>query len=138
MKITVTDDLAACHALRRAVFIDEQGIGEPDEWDDLDGQAVHLLALDDGHPVATARLIPARGYGKVGRICVLPSHRGTGLGAALVRYAIDQCRGMPGVDRVFLSAQTHAIAFYERLGFVPDGADYDDAGIAHRDMWLAL
>ncbi|MEC3859768.1 GNAT family N-acetyltransferase [Mesobacterium sp. TK19101] len=138
MIITVTDDLAACHALRRAVFIEEQGIAEPDEWDDLDGQAVHFLVLDDAQPVATARLIPAGDFGKVGRICVLPSHRGAGLGAALVRHAVDHCRATPGVTRVFLSAQAHAIPFYERLGFVPDGVDYDDAGIPHRDMWLSL
>ena len=35
-------------------------------------------------------------------------------------------------------AQTHALGFYERLGFVAFGDEFDDAGIPHRDMVLEL
>lgn len=138
MTVTVraTDDLAACHALRRAVFIDEQGIPEAEEWDDLDAAALHLLALDDGTPVGTARLLVAKGTGRIGRICVLSAHRGTGLGAALVREGIARLTADPRVRGIALSAQEYAIPFYERLGFVPRGHSYDDAGIPHRDMVL--
>ena len=43
-RIEVTQDIATCLELRRIVFIDEQGVPEADERDDLDAQAVHLLA----------------------------------------------------------------------------------------------
>ncbi|WP_405404328.1 GNAT family N-acetyltransferase [Paracoccus sp. Ld10] len=138
MTIVETTDLATCHALRRTVFIEEQNVPEADEMDDLDDDAVHLLASDDaGHPVATARLLLKDDIGKIGRVCVLADHRGTGMGAALMRAAIDALAAR-GVRQVRLGSQTHAMGFYEKLGFVAEGPVYDDAGIPHRDMALNL
>lgn len=132
--ITVVEDYTPCLELRRAVFIVEQGISEADEYDDLDAGAVHLLATVDTRPVGTARLLIKGDTGKIGRLCVLADQRGTGLGARLVEAAIAHFRTLPGLTRAKLSAQDHAIGFYERLGFVAEGPFYDDAGIPHRDM----
>jgi len=137
-RIEVTTDIATCLELRRVVFIDEQGVSEADERDDLDGQAVHLLAWVGDNPVGTARLLTKGHTGKIGRVCVLRDQRGSGLGAALIGAAVEEFRRMPGIEAVKLGAQTHAIAFYEKLGFVAFGPEYDDAGIAHRDMMLDL
>ncbi|MGN7868364.1 GNAT family N-acetyltransferase [Paracoccus sp. 22332] len=134
MKIEQTDDLAACHALRRAVFIEEQGVSEAEELDDKDAGAIHLLARRDGRPVGTARILLQGDTGKIGRVCVLAQARGTGLGAALIRAALDALRDRPGITRAKLGAQTHALGFYEKLGFTAFGPVYDDAGIPHRDM----
>ena len=76
--------------------------------------------------------------GKIGRVCILPEARGLGLGAALIRAAVEEFRKRPQISRVKLGAQTHALGFYERLGFVAVGPEYLDAGILHRDMVLAL
>ncbi len=121
IRIAPTTDIAACRRLRRIVFIEEQGVSEADEVDDLDGEAIHLLATRDGVPVGSARLLVRGETGKVGRVCVLKEARGTGLGAALMRAAVAEFRKQPGVTRVKLGAQTHAIAFYEGLGFTPKG-----------------
>lgn len=134
MKIERTTDLAACHALRRAVFIEEQGVSEAEEMDGKDDQAIHLLASQDGQPVGSARILLMGDTGKITRVCVLARARGTGLGAALIRAALDVLRDQPGIARARLGAQTHAIGFYEKLGFVAHGPVYDDAGIPHRDM----
>ena len=138
MRIEQTDDLAACHALRRTVFIEEQNVPEADEMDDLDGEAIHLLAWQDDVPVGTARLLIRGNIGKIGRVCVLPQARGTGLGAQLIRASMDMLRVQTGVTTAKLGAQTHAIGFYEKLGFVAQGPVYDDAGIPHRDMTREL
>lgn len=138
LTIRPTDDIATCRRLRRIVFIEEQGVSEADEVDDLDAVAVHLLAVRDGQPVGTARLLPMGEVGKIGRVCVLPHARGTGLGAALIRAAVDQFRQMPGVSKVKLGAQVHALGFYEKLGFTAVGEVFDDAGIPHREMVMAL
>ena len=138
LSITPTTDIDACRALRRTVFIEEQGIAEADEIDDLDGEAVHLLALQDGQPVGTARLLRKGATGKIGRVCVLPQARGTGLGAALIRAGIAHFAADPAYDTVYLSAQEPALGFYEKLGFTAHGPAYDDAGIPHRDMTLPL
>lgn len=138
MKIERTDNLAACHALRRTVFIQEQNVPEADEMDDLDDQAIHLLAWHDDTPVGTARLLTKGTIGKIGRVCVLPQMRGTGLGAQLIRASMDVLREQSGITTAKLGAQTHAIGFYEKLGFVAQGPVYDDAGIPHRDMTREL
>ena len=134
MKIETTTDLAACHALRRAVFIEEQGVPEAEELDDQDDRAIHLLAWQDGRAVGSARILLDGDTGKIGRVCVLPEARGRGLGAALIRAALDVLRVQPGIGRAKLGSQTHAIGFYEKLGFAAFGPVYDDAGIPHRDM----
>ena len=137
LTIQPTRDIATCRHLRRVVFIEEQGVPEEDEIDDKDDDAIHLLATIDGQPAGSARLLLMGQTGKIGRVCVLPAHRGTGLGAALIRAAITELRAR-GMTTAKLGSQTHAIPFYERLGFTPTGPEYMDAGIPHRDMTLAL
>lgn len=136
--ITTTKDVAACRWLRRKVFIDEQGVSEADEIDDKDDEAIHLLAFVADHPVGTARLLISGDTGKIGRVCVLPDQRGKGIGAALIRAAVSELESVQGVSRAKLGAQTHAIDFYQALGFAAVGPIYDDAGIPHRDMVMAL
>jgi predicted GNAT family N-acyltransferase len=136
--ITVTQDIATCQRLRRTVFIEEQGVSEADEVDGLDGSAIHLLAFDGDVPVGTARLLVKGATGKIGRVCVLRQARGTGLGAALIRAALDQFRAMPEIGRVTLGAQSHATGFYAALGFQVVGDEFIDAGIPHREMVMDL
>lgn len=134
VEVRETDDIAACHALRRTVFIEEQGVPEADELDDLDGEAVHLLAFVDGVPMGSARLLRRGETGKIGRVCVLAAARGTGLGVALMQKALAVLAADPALRVAKLGSQTHAMGFYERLGFVAEGPEYLDAGIPHRDM----
>lgn len=137
--IEKTTDLDTCRAIRREVFIVEQNVPEAEEWDGRDGAAIHLLARDDsGRAVGTARILVEGATGKIGRVAVLKSARGTGTGAALIRAALEELRALPGITRAKLGAQTHAIGFYEKLGFAAYGPEYDDAGIPHRDMALEL
>lgn len=137
LEIGLTGDLQTCLAIRRVVFIEEQGVSLADEVDGRDGEAEHLLALLDGAPVGTARMLVERETGKIGRVAVLAGARGRGIGAALIRAAVVRLRER-GLRVAKLGAQTHAVGFYEGLGFTAFGPVYDDAGIPHRDMKLGL
>lgn len=138
LKIDVTQDIATCQRLRRVVFIEEQGVSEADEVDGRDTGAIHLLAVDGDVPVGTARLLVKGSTGKIGRVCVLPQARGTGLGAALIKKALDVLRAQPGLTEAYLGSQAHATGFYEKLGFAVEGEEFDDAGIPHRHMRRTL
>ena len=138
LEIVETRDIALCRHLRRVVFIEEQGVSEADEVDDLDDVALHLLALVGGEAVGSARLLVQGEVGKIGRVCVLQQARGAGIGAALIKAAVARFRSIDGVKKAKLGAQMHALGFYEGLGFQAFGPVYDDAGIDHRDMVLAL
>ncbi|MFI5974563.1 GNAT family N-acetyltransferase [Streptomyces sp. NPDC051452] len=141
-------DREACFAVRKEVFVVEQGVAEDIEYDAYDAGAVHVLAIrEDGLPLGTGRLLhgaaaagktggdPA--VGSLGRLAVSREARGLGVGAALVRAIEDAARAR-GLTAVDLHAQTHALGFYERLGYVAYGPEFPDAGIAHRAMRRAL
>ncbi len=121
--------------VRRAVFIDEQGVPEELEWDADDAASLHFLVVDStGQAIGCARLLPD---GHVGRMAVLPEWRGRGVGQALLAALLDAARAR-GHDTLRLSAQTHAAAFYARAGFVAVGGEYEEAGIPHVAMQRQL
>ena len=137
LAVALTDDLSSCFVLRREVFVEEQAVPEELERDEHDADALHFLAAWEGRPVGTARVLLRGDTGKIGRVCVLRPMRGRGIGAALIRAAVEELRAR-GFSRAKLGSQVHAIPFYEGLGFVAEGPVYDDAGIPHRDMMLGL
>jgi predicted GNAT family N-acyltransferase len=124
----------AAGEIRRVVFIEEQRVPLEEEWDGRDPDCRHFLACLDGQPVGTARLLPDA---HIGRVAVLREARGRGIGEALMAAAIAAAR-RDGHACVALAAQTHALAFYARLGFEAFGEEFLDAGILHRHMRLSL
>ncbi|MEO0544016.1 MAG: GNAT family N-acetyltransferase [Pseudomonadota bacterium] len=125
-----------CMSIREAVFVTEQGVAPELERDGKDGDAIHYLAADDDDAVATARVMVQPDIFKFQRVAVLGRVRGTGVGAAIMRFMMDDLASLPdaGDKRFFLSSQVAAIPFYEKLGFSVCSDEYQDAGIAHRDM----
>jgi predicted GNAT family N-acyltransferase len=121
--------------VRTAVFIDEQNVAPELEWDGRDAHCLHVIARDaNGTPVGTGRLLPE---GKIGRMAVLHTARGHGVGAAILAELLNAARE-GGFEEIELSAQMHALGFYARAGFVAEGGQYMDAGIPHRTMRLRL
>jgi predicted GNAT family N-acyltransferase len=120
-------------AVRIAVFVAEQGIPREEELDELDDVAVHCIGYADGEPVAAGRLVIMDGYGKIGRMAVLASHRGTGLGVAVLS-ALEAAGIERGLTLFRLSAQLTARGFYDRAGYVAVGDVYDEVGIPHIAM----
>jgi ElaA protein len=131
------NDMADVLEIRRVVFIEGQDVPEHEERDGRDDEAIHLIAFQDGQPVGTARMLVSDGVGKIGRVAVLSEMRGRGLGKAIMQAALDELRA-EGVTQAKLAAQTHALGFYEALGFEAHGPEFLDAGILHRDMTRAL
>jgi len=152
-RIETLEELADALEIRRRVFIDEQHVPEDEEIDRYDGDptttedAIHVLVHlagaagadgEVGEPVATGRLLlddPPGERAHIGRVAVLAEHRRTGAGRVVMEWLQDEARrlGRPGIT---LSAQLHAIPFYERLGYTARGDIFLDAGIEHR--WMDL
>ncbi len=120
-------DNADLRRIREAVFIAEQAVPAELEWDDEDTGAVHFLACEGDYPIGTARLLAD---GQIGRVSVLKDWRGLKVGDALMRTVIEAAERR-GQREQKLSAQVHASAFYERLGFHIEGNEYLEAGIPH-------
>ena len=139
-RATSPDDVAQCLALRRAVFIEEQGVPEALEVDGLDGEARHYLALVDGEAAGTARVRLVAPHAKVQRVAVLAAHRRRGIGAALMRALTNDllAERPAGIEGIALGAQETAVPFYAALGYGVHGEPFMDAGIPHREMRLTL
>ncbi|MEO1766328.1 GNAT family N-acetyltransferase [Thiobacter aerophilum] len=128
---------AALAAVRRAVFIEEQGVPEALEWDGKDAAALHVLATLEGEPIGTGRLIIHGSLAHVGRMAVRKPWRRRGVGTAMLLRLLQAARTQ-GARGVFLNAQISALAFYERFGFRREGEAFLDAGIPHYRMTLRL
>ena len=158
--ITTQQQMDAALAVRFRVFVEEQHVPIEEEVDHYDADpghnptVVHVLARDrsrtpdgnadgtdtpEGAPIATARLLldGHDTYPHIGLVAVLAEYRRTGVGRLVMDALHTEARrrGIPGIT---LSAQLHAIPFYERLGYIPRGTNYLDAGIEHRDMDLVF
>jgi ElaA protein len=126
--------------LRFDVFCTEQGVSLEEERDGRDGEALHLVVVEDGHVVATCRLLAEGTTVKLGRMVVAPSHRGRGLARALLAEADARAPELAPTrpTRIALAAQLTAQPIYERAGYVPYGETFLDAGIEHVMMEKAL
>ena len=118
----------ALGAVRFKVFVEEQHVPEDEEWDAQDATSRHVLAAaPDGTPIGTGRLLRD---GHIGRMAVLKEWRGRGVGSALMARLLLLAREARH-EVVRLHAQTHALGFYEKLGFVAEGEEFMEANIPH-------
>jgi predicted GNAT family N-acyltransferase len=126
------------YQVRREVFILEQKVPEDLEIDEFDPVALHALAYSDNACIGTARLhINDDRSGQIGRMAILSSFRNQGLGRQIMKVLIETAKSS-GATSLILHAQVSAIPFYEKLGFKANGPIYDEAGIPHRNMMMAL
>ena len=127
---------AELHAVRDAVFVDEQRVPVELEHDALDPSCLHVLARSlSGDAIGAGRLVPPRPDlpAKIGRMAVLDTWRGRGVGSAMLLTLLRLAR-QRGWYEVALSAQVPAIDFYLRHDFIPQGPRFIEAGIEHQAM----
>ena len=131
------DEVAAALRLRERVFSGEQGVRTEADRDGRDGEATHIVALEDGEVVGTCRLVFDGPVARLGRMAVEADLRGQGLGAALLEEAERYAREA-GSERIDLHAQTPAIPLYARSGYVQRGKRFIEEGIPHVSMDKSL
>jgi predicted GNAT family N-acyltransferase len=133
-------DLSDAFAVRRDVFIDEQGVSEAEEMDGRDEEAVHFVLHDTRKEVAvgTARLrTPRPETAKVERVAVREAYRQEGLGVELMELIEAEAREQ-GCTNAVLHAQRRVIPFYEELGYEITSEEFEEAGIPHVEMEKSL
>lgn len=120
--------------VRKKVFVEEQNVSEEEEIDQYENDSKHFVLYNNDHqPVGAGRFRILDGYGKVERICVMKEARKGGSGK-LIMQSIEQYAADQGLAKLKLNAQTHAIPFYEKLGYEAVSEEFLDAGIPHRTM----
>ncbi|MBN2375693.1 MAG: GNAT family N-acetyltransferase [Sedimentisphaerales bacterium] len=117
--------------VRRKVFIEEQQVPEEIEIDGTDEKFEHIVAYNSQQEaVGTARL---NDKGVIGRMAVLEAYRQKGVGKLMLQKLIEFGKAK-GIKQFQLGAQIHAVEFYRKSGFEPDGEEFLEAGIRHIPM----
>jgi predicted GNAT family N-acyltransferase len=133
--------MKAAFSVRFRVFVDEQAVPaeeEVDEHDRTDTEARHVLVRDGSEPVGAGRYYRIDGdTAQVGRMAVLATYRGRGVGRQMLDALVADARDR-GYVRVALNAQDHAVEFYAKAGFTPFGATLLECDILHQPMERAL
>jgi predicted GNAT family N-acyltransferase len=129
------EDVSGALAVRERVFCLEQGVPQEEELDELDDQALHLVALEheDGSVIATLRLLCDAEDAKIGRVAVDRAWRRRGIAARMMGLALARAREL-GCRRARLAAQLEAVALYEAAGFAVQSEVFQEAGIEH--VWM--
>ena len=112
-----------------------------------------LYVDPDGRDFGSVQVFASKGeriigclriYGKeagvvqIGRVAVIESLRGTGIGRMMMRQAISYVTEHSTDEKIYLEAQTYAIGFYEKLGFKVISDEFLDEGIPHKGMELLI
>lgn len=135
-------------ALRESVLLNSIGYDHERftaEYPGVDERAEHFVAVLD-HPTGT-RVVgclllltdeePAedgKTRAKVMQMAIDPQRQGEGLGRRLVVAAEARAFGELGINRLYCHSQDPAVGFYAKLGWHPEGAPFEEAGIGHRKM----
>lgn len=131
---TTDDEREDAFSVRRKVFVDEQKVPLNLELDELDETADHFVVYTESIPIGAGRIRESNiGIGKVERVCVLPEYRGKHIGV-LVMQALEEHATNKGFNKVILNAQSYAVPFYEKIGYVITSPEFMDADIPHRAM----
>jgi predicted GNAT family N-acyltransferase len=91
-RVSSQKEMAKAFAIRMRVFVKEQGVPREIELDRDDHRAIHFLAFAGPRAVGTARVVLHRASAKIGRMAVLKSYRGRGVGKRLLRRAVEAVR----------------------------------------------
>lgn len=137
-KVYSEPEIQKCFGIRLKVFVEGQNVPHEEEIDGKDDQCQHYLVSIEGKPVGTARIQYLDDIAKIERVAILPEHQGMSLGKMLMNQIISDLKESNDFTKAKLGSQTHAIPFYEKLGFKICSEEYLDAGINHKDMELDL
>ncbi|MGG2025889.1 GNAT family N-acetyltransferase [Gottfriedia sp. S16(2024)] len=132
-KVTNEDELEIAFAIRKDIFVKEQGVpleDEFDQYDNLNGDCEHILVHYNEQPVGTGRIRFVEGVGKLERICILESFRKFGLGKNIIK-ALEEIAEEQGASKVKLHGQTYAEGFYKKLGYSTASDIFIEDGIPH-------
>ncbi|WKV12167.1 GNAT family N-acetyltransferase [Marivirga harenae] len=131
------EELKQIFSIREEVFVKEQKVAREEEYDEFEEISTHFIATDeDGKPCGTARWRFTENGMKLERFAVLKSHRGRGVGQALVKAVIDNIKESPDSigKKMYMHAQLPAVSLYSRFGFEKVGEQFEECNIMHYQM----
>lgn len=130
------EQLDKVFSIREQVFVIEQEVAPEEEYDEFEEVAIHFLAIDNGVPCGTARWRYTDKGIKLERFAVLESHRGKGVGTALVDAVLKNIASTGQIKgkTIYLHSQLAAMPLYTKFNFKKQGNMFEECGIQHFKM----
>ncbi|KGA96824.1 hypothetical protein AJ85_20895 [Alkalihalobacillus alcalophilus ATCC 27647 = CGMCC 1.3604] len=133
-KVNSKKQLEDAYRVRKEVFVGEQNVPIEEEIDQYEDEATHFVVYNEEHEaIGAARLREVDGSGKIERVCIVQTARGTGIGYELMNVLLDEIKERK-LTKAKLNAQIQAEPFYQKLGFETVSGQFLDAGIPHVTM----
>lgn len=127
-----TQQLFQIYKLRVDVFVVEQQCPYH-EVDDIDLESYHIYLQDDNNDILSyCRLYQQNDTYHIGR--VIASDRRKGYRTQIMKTVIQFAKKNLKADTITIEAQTYAVEFYKKLGFVVISEPFDEDGIEHVRM----
>lgn len=127
-----TQELFNIYKLRVDTFVVEQQCPYH-EVDYIDLDSYHIYLRDEQSKILSyCRLYKQNEGYHIGR--VISSDRHKGYGTQIMKAAIEFAETRLHVDTITIEAQTYAVEFYKKLGFVVISKPFDEDGIEHVRM----
>ncbi len=132
----VPHDSARYHeavTLRRAVLRRPLGLDFTDDELAAESRHLHLVAIYCTKVVGCLMIVIEPTAGRIRQMAVDENCRGMSIGRLLMIRAEHEIAAM-GLSHIVLHARETAMGFYEKLGFVREGARFIEVGIGHYKM----
>ncbi len=131
------DARPAVYAIRQEVFVEEQRLTNSVYDDPDDEMSEHVLASIGGAIEGVGRVTYIFDDAQIAWVAVRKPARRHGVGWAIMQKLIETSMEHR-VAVISLNAQTHALSFYEQLGFRPVGRKFRMGGIEHQHMIMDI
>jgi len=125
-----------------AVLYADFGVPRGADWYHDANGSIFAVALGPADEIlGAARLLPSPGdtARQVRQVAVAPHAHGAGLGRRLL-LDLEALAAEQGAGELWLNSRSSAYGFYERLGFVREGEEFESelTGIMHTTMRKSL
>lgn len=131
------EDIEAVYAIRHEVFVTEQHLTRSVQDEPDDRYSIHVLASLGAEVIGTGRVTFIGDEAQIAWVAVRGPMRGLGAGRKIMERLIEESRAH-GSRVISLNAQTHALPFYEQLGFRSVGRRFTMSNIEHQHMIMEL
>jgi predicted N-acetyltransferase YhbS len=103
----------------------------------IEGRGGSLIVWDESEPVGSTLYYFEEDYMYIGRVSVLPSHRGKGIGRAIIIYLEDLAK-RKGYSKTRIEVRLSLpdnLKYYEKLNYIPiEEHEYPDK----TDRWYTM
>ncbi|MDR3594965.1 GNAT family N-acetyltransferase [Clostridium sp.] len=105
------------------------------DYDELDNNSFHLVALHNDKIIAYSRMTDLNGKGKITNVVVNPEYIKKGIGVEMLKIHIKKAKDQ-NINYLYLNARLDTVNFYKKVGFQCKGDTFlsEKSGLILQEM----